>query len=529
MKERNVVIIISSILLILGVVTIYLSLTLTSFTFSKTELAFNGINVQEKLFYNTNKAYHTLYRDFQTKLSDSILTEDYIKINKVRCEQGENYYNNYNSCAQGSCALYTELNEYGCTFGNSLGFEKGNEYSITAEYELHPQNLIKIGNKFYIKFIAYSPGKHPLLIKGKNFFVSEDAVTKSFFMPQQFVAVYVPFNGETSGFSVIEQSSFEYNRQWLLFVLIIIAIFPSIFFFLIWYFFGREHSFSDIPESLSTYPEGRKPWEVAAFFNPPFGSLNSSALLLDFQRRKIIQLKSKDKKTLVKILKKEDSSLDEVEKAFLDLLIEQYDSVEEKEQGFADLLEMSKHSLYQITKASALRKSVQEKNKDYLETGGKVIGMLGLFFVVLFACFFAAGITGLYLVIPFLFVSLIIMTVVATSSAILMRFKGDFYKEYQHWQAFKNYLKQFPSMKEAPHEAVVLWEQYLVYATALGVASGVLKKLRDWKIIDEKTYANYNTFIVHSNYAGGSYGASGGGGFGGGGGGGVGGGGGGGR
>ncbi len=122
------------------------------------------------------------------------------------------------------------------------------------------------------------------------------------------------------------------------------------------------------------------------------------------------------------------------------------------------------------------------------------------------------------------------IVIIATSSAILIRFKGNYYEEYQKWQAFKRYLKEFPTMKEAPHEAVVLWEEYLVYATALGVAEGVLKKLREWKIIDEKTYNNYHTLGVYSVYTSSTgHAGSSGGGFGGGGGGGIGGGGGGGR
>ena len=84
-------------------------------------------------------------------------------------------------------------------------------------------------------------------------------------------------------------------------------------------------------------------------------------------------------------------------------------------------------------------------------------------------------------------------------------------------------------MKESGTKAVVLWEQYLVYASALGVAKKVLKRLRQLKIIDQKQYNFYTGIgsVSHSFTA--ATVTSGGGGGGGGMGGGVGGGGGGGR
>lgn len=45
------------------------------------------------------------------------------------------------------------------------------------------------------------------------------------------------------------------------------------------------------------------------------------------------------------------------------------------------------------------------------------------------------------------------------------------------WRAFRNYLKEFSSLPEAPALAVIIWEQYLEYATALGVAKEVAKQV----------------------------------------------------
>jgi len=45
------------------------------------------------------------------------------------------------------------------------------------------------------------------------------------------------------------------------------------------------------------------------------------------------------------------------------------------------------------------------------------------------------------------------------------------------WRAFRNYLKEFSSLPDAPALAVIIWEQYLEYATALGVAKEVAKQV----------------------------------------------------
>ncbi|MGH2711582.1 MAG: DUF2207 family protein [Actinomycetota bacterium] len=46
------------------------------------------------------------------------------------------------------------------------------------------------------------------------------------------------------------------------------------------------------------------------------------------------------------------------------------------------------------------------------------------------------------------------------------------------WRAFRRFLQKFSSLPEAPALAVVIWEQYLVYATALGVADEVEKQVK---------------------------------------------------
>ena len=48
-----------------------------------------------------------------------------------------------------------------------------------------------------------------------------------------------------------------------------------------------------------------------------------------------------------------------------------------------------------------------------------------------------------------------------------------------NWAAFRRFLKEFSTLDDAPALAVVIWERYLVYAVALGVAGRVEKQVRE--------------------------------------------------
>jgi len=49
---------------------------------------------------------------------------------------------------------------------------------------------------------------------------------------------------------------------------------------------------------------------------------------------------------------------------------------------------------------------------------------------------------------------------------------------HARWQAFRRYLTDFSRMEEAPPASLALWEQFLVYGIALGVAEQVLDAAR---------------------------------------------------
>ncbi len=63
------------------------------------------------------------------------------------------------------------------------------------------------------------------------------------------------------------------------------------------------------------------------------------------------------------------------------------------------------------------------------------------------------------------------------------------------WKAFKKYLKDFSLIKEYPPESVLIWNKYLVYATALGIADEVKEAME--KILPEEELYQSNTYQFH--------------------------------
>ena len=47
--------------------------------------------------------------------------------------------------------------------------------------------------------------------------------------------------------------------------------------------------------------------------------------------------------------------------------------------------------------------------------------------------------------------------------------------EAERWEAFRRYLTDFPRLKEAPPATLELWERFLVYGIAFGIAERVLQ------------------------------------------------------
>ncbi|MFA5258779.1 MAG: hypothetical protein WC402_01780 [Candidatus Pacearchaeota archaeon] len=565
MKEKNLAIIITIIILISGIIigiitsTAYVAIlsgnsisTYNEFNFYKSELEINGTHIKETLNFETDKSYHTLFRNFESTVTvkDNPKTNS-VSIESVECALGTPYFRISGDCYSSpdftkkvSCPDNTENNEYGCTFGNIYGFNKEKNYQISSDFTLSPDNLFKINGEYYVKFIAYGRNSHKSLIINNNLFVTGDAVYTTKYLSNEYTIIYIPYKEDITSYNIIEKSDFEYDTKEnkklseLIIMLLVIGIIlahllPAILFFCSWYFFGKELTEPSVPSQLSQNPTDREPWEVASFFNPPFGRVDSnffSTMLFEFYRRKIIDLKLIKKffgnNLLIKINEEKTTKLDGTEKKFLEILkaLKQSCPKDEIEDNYFNLNKSAKSFDTRrnlIEKYKDFQKLIDNNSKKYLEKGGIVfftVSMIILMFISL-----PLMLIGLF---SLSIITLVVILIISTTTSLLIKYKGDFYKEYLEWQSFKRWLKGSPAMRETKFKGVVLWEKYLVYATALGVSKEVLKELRNEGILNEKKYnfymgVNTASFSFASSSAGsGGFSGAGAGGVGGGGGGG---------
>jgi uncharacterized membrane protein YgcG len=102
------------------------------------------------------------------------------------------------------------------------------------------------------------------------------------------------------------------------------------------------------------------------------------------------------------------------------------------------------------------------------------VGVIGVA-AIAWAIYAGVGIVG-----PFAYwlVPLAIGGWVASAIAIRSRLEPELRERMARWRAFRRFLEKFSSLPDAPAMAVIIWERYLVYATALGVAKTVEKQVK---------------------------------------------------
>lgn len=503
MKEKQKIILVCIFLILIWMASAYFVLVKQKFNFSGSDIKLIGNNIDEILMFYTDDSYHTLFRNFETPVG-IMNTGAYILINGVECPYGKGYYEDYygklNTFLQPTfSSLYIEKNEYGCSFGSQRGFVKGGKYWIRGNYFLQPDTLIRIRGETYIKFVVYSANKHNLLIKGININITgSKVVAPNVVLANSPFIIFIPY--PPSGKEVIlEQRGFDFENSKSFFSIFLFLL-PAIVVYLIWHFYGQETIEGDYPNEMSMYPKERKAWEIHSFFNPPFSSINENfipTMLMDFYNRKLIDIKTEKKDTKIKIISKGEG-LDEIESVFMDFLEAVRD--ESDEEGAYFSLKKSFISGFKINKSVILFEKIKEtiikKSKDYIEHGA--FSMIALLFVVVLFMMVYNVIPWIMLVPGIITAILLIFT--STKTALFIRYKKGYYDEYQQWQSFKRYLSNSYSMKNSPPKGIVLWDHYLVYATALGVGEKILKVLETEGYIKKDQVTNYSGIYLTSSY-----------------------------
>ena len=249
MRERNAVIILVALLILIGAFFVYFLAFKSEFNFYKSEINLDGNTISEKLYFRPDKSYRTLYRDFVSAIQPYSSTENYeqqgveekITVSSIVCSIGQPYLKVFGKCYQPSgnglqsanCRSNTEDNEVGCTFGDVYGFQKDENYELLISYKIQTPAIIRMNEKYYLKFVAYSGGRHPFLIIGKNLFVNNpDAIVNKFYFPPQRVEIYIPYSGPIENAVILNEN--QKDDSWKLLVLYaLMSLAPALILFFV--------------------------------------------------------------------------------------------------------------------------------------------------------------------------------------------------------------------------------------------------------------------------------------------------------
>ena len=233
-----------------------------------------------------------------------------------------------------------------------------------------------------------------------------------------------------------------------------------------------------------------------------------SATILDLKLKKYLDLRvEKDEKNKEKIyikkLKEADNSLKSDEKAILNFISKIYKSKEEIEikelekyitshsSSVASLIERNGKLIEkQLEEEEMISKEIKEDYVNYK-------GLAGVYYVfVIITLFWAFPLSIIFLI------NGILCSRIKKKSNVLTQ-KGVNAKE--KWKGLKKYMEDFSLLNEKEVPAIEVWEHYLVYATAFGIADKVLKQLKtvypNIDSLDTLNTSTYMYFMYHSNFS----------------------------
>ena len=273
--------------------------------------------------------------------------------------------------------------------------------------------------------------------------------------------------------------------------------------FVIWLLFGRERG-----TGYDREYEQEPPSDEAPAIVPPLlrqgtypGSLEFTATLFDLIRRGYYVAKpvTTEKKTWAGLRTEQVADLElspgdaSVELAtFEEPVTKVFDHIlddgPELLSKMRDRIEATRTS--NSKRFARFKEDVSEeigKRRWYVGTGAKALGLVIAALVVAAVVLFWKGIAGFRPVAPrWNDIVLIALGVCAVINAVVLvigigntklwrRRTRDGQLEAQRWEAFRRYLSDFPRLDIAPPATLALWERFLVYGIAFGIAERVLQ------------------------------------------------------
>ena len=271
---------------------------------------------------------------------------------------------------------------------------------------------------------------------------------------------------------------------------LIFGVLSSIWGVLMYYIhviFKRKNKVKNsVGKYLRELPDNSSPALVGGFMTNSINDNEILATIVDLVRRKILTLENSDKNSII-ILTGSTKNLSDQEKAIVDIYINDFGdgkSLDLKSFGFFQKVPMSVARKFEKWRAM-VQSEMNRKNLTY-----QGLGCLGVIFFAFFPMIFTfAGLVIGMITGNKMFLLIVVMGIILFVSGAKARYpRKELAEAKDKWQAFKNFLSDYSQLEEAKITSVHLWEQYFVYAVALGVSEKVVKaykKALDMGVIND--------------------------------------------
>ena len=227
---------------------------------------------------------------------------------------------------------------------------------------------------------------------------------------------------------------------------------------------------------LRDLPDDSSPALVGGIMTKNVNDNEILATIVDLIRKKVLTLETSDKKTII-TLTGSTETLSDQEKALIDIYINDFGdgkSLDLKSFGFFHKVPMSTARKFEKW-SSYITNEINRKGLVYEHIGYGATGLLSLFSTLFtFGGFVITGLTGN----PIFMLSFPLGITLSFSKTSAKCPSKKLAETINKWQAFKNFLSDYSQLEEAKITSIYLWEQYFVYAIALGVSDKVVKAYR---------------------------------------------------
>ncbi|MCD6160060.1 MAG: DUF2207 domain-containing protein [Kosmotoga sp.] len=328
-----------------------------------------------------------------------------------------------------------------------------------------------------------------------------------FLFPEGFFENAKSGNFDLEDIKNIEESFEQKVDFWKYQLPIILAVLTIVVFFLLFYFMGREHNINYNAYYERELPSKDEPELVNAVVKKLCMGVDNDGLgacILNLYRRGYVDFDVNPKKEKVEgiiIKRTTGNDLADTERQLLSFFAKYAANIgDQKIFDFDELkrrFRRSQKEAKQFTQELNAWKSLikgKVKERKYLLSAGAGLSKLYSIFLIFISFIALFTISNSYEIGFLSTFAKYIYGIFCITGAIVLFLPVDVFgrwtktgrEYYLKWKNFENYLKDYSLLSEYPPSSVILWEEYLVYATALGIAEEVRKHMS--KIIPEELW-----------------------------------------